>query len=351
MADSATAAPYVVAGPALDFLMELLDTPAPSGFEAPAGDVWAAYAAKHAEVNVDPLGNRIARVNPGAGRMVMLAGHLDEIGFIVTAVNEFGQLNFAAIGGWDATVAVGQRVRVLTADGMRPGTVGQLPMHQQTDRTVRPRLLDLWIDIGGVNREHTETLVRPGDPIVIDATPHLFDNRRVMSRSADDRVGAFIAIEVARRCASHDVEVVAVGTTSEETTGIGAATAGWLVQPDEAWAIDVTYSSDVPGDHQDDAILGGGPAISIGGSTRSAPGRRLLEVAGRHDIAVQLIGEGAATHTDADEITRAGGGVPCGLVCIPTRYLHSPGELFDLGDVEAAVELLSRAIIETSAAS
>lgn len=333
-----------VEGDALDFLLELLDTPAPSGFEEPAAELVAEYAREWADdVRVDAIGNVHVVVNRGAsGPRVMLTGHIDEIGFVVTRIDDKGLLRFEQVGGWDLTVPAGQRVRVLTRHGTIVGTVGKLAAHQLKDRSKSPTLKDMWIDVGAATGDEARGLVRIGDPIVLDTTPHVFANRRIMSRSVDDRIGAFVALEAARRCAGSDVEVVALCATREEIGCIGAMPGTYDAQPDEAIAIDVTWTSDVPGDHQEDADVGKGPTVTFGATTRVRIGRELLEIAEEAGIDVQVSAAGRLTYTDADSVARAGRGVPVGVVSIPTRYLHSPGELFALEDAEAAIDLLAR---------
>lgn len=333
--------PAKVEGEQLELLLRLLDTPAPSGFEGPAGDVWMAGAAKFADVGEDAVGNRYATVNAGSRHRVMIAGHLDEIGFIVTTLDEErGLLRFEDIGGWAPAVVLGQRVLVLTDNGPLPGTVGWLAPHQMAEER-SPRLSDLWIDVGAKDGDELRNLVRVGDPVVLDAPPHLFDNRRLLSRSIDNRVGSFIALEVARRCMGCGVEVTALGAVAEETTQLGAETAGYRIAPDEAIVVDVIWTSDVPGDHFEDCSLGGGPVVTFGASSGSRIGRDLVRVARELEMPVQLNGAGTITSTDADVLVQAGAGIPTGLVSVPTRHLHSPGELADLGDIEACIELIA----------
>lgn len=333
-----------VEGEVLDFLLELLDTPAPSGFEEPAAEAVVRYAQGWADhVEVDAIGNVHVTVNRGAaGPRVMLSGHIDEIGFVVTRVDDKGLLRFEQVGGWDLSVPVGQRVRVLTRAGTIVGTVGKLPPHQMRDRAKAPTLKEMWVDVGAATAEEAKALVRVGDPIVLDSAPHVFANRRVMSRSVDDRIGAFIALEAARRSRGSDVEVVAMCSTREEIGCIGAMPGAYGVDPDEAIAIDVTFTSDVPGDHHEDADVGKGPTVTFGATTRARIGRELVRVAEDAGIDIQVTAEGRHTSTDADTIVRARRGIPVGVVSIPTRYLHSPGELFALEDAEAAIDLLAR---------
>lgn len=330
-----------IEGSRLEVLLELLDTPAPSGYEGPAGEVFERYASEFAQVRRDGVGNRFATVGAGVGRRVMLMGHLDEIGFVVTQVEDSGLVRFDRIGGWDESVAVGQRVRVLTRDGLRPGVIGRLPPHQiDKEADGKIRFKDLWIDVGAVDGDELRELVRPGDPVVLDTRPHLFDNRRVMSRSADNRLGAFVALEAARRSAASGAEVVAVGSVSEETNQVGALAATYSTDPVEACVIDVTPTSDVPGSHDEVVEVGAGPVVTFGAASRSRVGRELLAVAAERGIDVQLSAAGSYTSTDADEVVMARAGVPTGVPSVPCRYLHSPGELFDLADVEATIALL-----------
>lgn len=333
-----------VEGESLDFLLQLLDTPAPSGFEEAAAQVVEEYAKDWADsITTDPIGNVHVTVNKGAsGGRVMVTGHIDEIGFIVTKIDDKGLIRFEQIGGWDLAVPIGQRVRVLTRDGEIIGTVGKLAPHQMKDRSKAPTLKDMWIDLGYATGDEVKAKVRVGDPVVIDTKPHLFENRRIMSRSVDDRIGAFIALEVARRSKGADVEVIALCATREEIGCIGAMPGAYGADPDEAIAVDVTWTSDVPGDHAEVSDVGKGPTVTFGATTRARIGRELVAIAEDADIDIQITAAGRNTFTDADTVARAGRGVPVSVVSVPTRYLHSPGELFALEDAEAAIDLIQR---------
>ena len=321
-------------------LFELLDTPAPSGYERPAAEVFCRIGRTFTDdVRTDAIGNAIVTVNAGAGPRVMLGGHLDEIGFVVTKVEATGQLRFGQVGGWDPAVPVGQRVRILTADGEIAGALGRRPPHQIPPGERNVELKDLWVDIAARDRDHALELVRPGDPMVIDASPVRIGEHHVMSRSVDNRLGCYVALEVARRAVGLGVEVVAVGTVSEETNQIGALTSAYGLEPWRALVVDSTPANDVPGDGDGDMDLGKGPAVTFGASTRSAIGSQLLAVAETHGIDVQIEAAGRSTNSDADEVVTAGAGVVTGLLSVPTRYLHTPVELFDLRDAEAAIDL------------
>lgn len=324
------------------FLLDFLDVPAPSGFEHPAAVRWAQEAGQFAEVRADALGGQIALVNMGSDHCVAIHGHLDEIGLIVRSVDKFGLIKFGPIGGWWTAVLTGQRVVILTERGRLIGTVGQLAPHQLPleRRGKELKYEDLWIDIGATTKDEALSLVRPGDPVVLEATPHVFDNGRVISRSADNRLGCFIALEVARRSQGFAAEVAAVANGTEEIGGSGAQIASYDIAPSVACVVDVIPTSDVPGEHDEDVVIGKGPVITIGGFSSPVLARELIGVARDQQMDFQLNSAGSHTWTDADDIIRTGEGVPTVVVSVPTRYLHSPGEVFDIADVEATIQLL-----------
>lgn len=333
---------------ALSFLLEFADTPAPAGFEEPAADAWCAYARDYADaVRVDHVGNCFATLNSGGSPRVTITGHLDEIGLIVTKVDDKGFLRCTDIGGWDIAVLVGQRVRVLGQDGVVHGTISRPAVHvlEQAAREQVPKLRDLWIDIGAEHGDEARERVAIGDPLVIDVTPIQLGEHRLVSRSLDDRVGSFVALEALRELAGDRdglaAEVVAVGSTREEIGADGALTATHHLQPDAAIAVDVTTPSDTPGGNDTgDLSLGNGPIITRGASTNAGLVERLIAVAIEGGIPHQLRGMGLRTRTDVDAISRAGSGVPAALLSVPARYLHSPCEQVDLRDVRATIDLL-----------
>jgi endoglucanase len=273
---------------------------------------------------------------------------VDEIGLIVTRIDDKGFLRCTNIGGWDVAVLVGQRVRVIGPDGPVLGSIGRPAVHvlDAAAKDKVPKLKDLWIDIGAESGDEARERVRVGNPVVIDAAPMRLGEHRIVSRSLDDRVGAFVALEAARElkadAGGFGGELVAIGSTAEEIGAAGALTAAFGSQPDVAIAIDVTTPSCTPGGNDTgDLSLGKGPIITRGATTNVEVVDSLIEVAEAHDIPYQLRGMGARTRTDADAIARAGAGVPVGLLSVPARYLHSPCEHADLRDVRATIDLLT----------
>ncbi len=212
---------------AVAFLKRLLDTPGPSGFEtAPAG-VWRDEARTFAEVTGDVHGNSIAVVNPGGSPTVMLAGHIDEIGVIVNYIDDDGFVYIGPIGGWDPQVLIGQRLRFAGRDGEVHGVVGKKPIHlmKTEDREKASKFTDLWVDVGAATRAQAEAMLSIGDAGVIDARTMDFPNDRIVSRSIDDRIGAFIVLEALRRYAADpgEARVVAVATTQKRSPITAAA--------------------------------------------------------------------------------------------------------------------------------
>src|SRR6478736_10495877 len=260
----------------LAFLKSLLDTPGPSAFEAAPARVWRAEAQRFADdVRADVAGNSFATLN-GQGRpRVMFAGHIDEIGVMVTHLDDDGFVSFDTIGGWDHQVFVGQRVRLLGRQGPVPGVVGKKAIHimDKDDREKVSKVEDLWIDIGATSRAEAERQLRIGDPGVLAAGVLEFPNGRLVSRCIDNRIGAFVVLEALCILSQSrpDAAVTAVATTREEiaATGGGARSSAHRLEPDVAIVVDVTHATDYPGldkRKHGDYRLGGGPTISRGAS-------------------------------------------------------------------------------------
>jgi putative aminopeptidase FrvX len=328
-------------------LDKLLRAAAPSGHEGPAAALWREEAS-FAELSADGLGSSIARVGDTAP-LLAVVGHIDEIGLVVTHVDEKGFLWFAPIGGWDPQILVGQRVEVRSREGLVPGVVGRKPIHllegEQRKKVVE--LKGLHIDVGAVDREEAAALVRVGDPVTIAAEPLPLAGDRLVSRAMDNRLGAYVALEALRRCHERGSLVgsfAAVAAVQEEIGLFGARTSAFQVRPDIAVAIDVTHATDAPGVDEKEIgshPLGSGPAIGRGSTLSPKVFELLVEAAEEAGIEYSVSASGRSTSTDADAIQISRSGIPTGLVSIPLRYMHSPVELVDLGDVEATVELIA----------
>jgi endoglucanase len=335
----------------LAFLKRLLDTPGPSGFESLAARVWREEASTFANrVTNDVAGNSIAEVNPDGSPTIMLDGHIDEIGLIVQYIDDEGFVYPSPIGGWDPQVLVGQRIRFLGRDGDVLGVIGKKPIHlmKPADRDQASKMTELWVDIGASNRAEAEGRLSVGDPGVIDSKTIDFPNNCVVSRSIDDRIGAFVALETLRRYAQNPgpARVVAAATTQEEIAwhGGGAIICTNFINPQVALVIDVTFATDHPsmekkelGDHR----VGGGPVLTRGSVISPVVFEMIRGTADRHGIKYSVHAAGRDTSTNADAIHIAREGVATALVSIPNRYMHSPNELVSLDDVDKTATLLA----------
>ena len=337
----------------LAFLKSLLDTPGPSAFEAAPARVWRAEAEPFAQrVHADVSGNSFATINPEGRPRVMLAGHIDEIGVMVSHVDDDGYLSFDTIGGWDHQVFVGQRVRLLGRNGPVVGVVGKKAIHLM-DKDAREKVSkveDLWIDIGATSRAEAERQLRIGDPGVLAAGVLEFPNGRLVSRCIDNRIGAFVVLEALRHLA-HDATplgaaVTAVATTREEiaANGGGARASAATLEPDVAIVVDVTHATDYPGidkRRDGDYRLGGGPVLSRGASVSEIVFERLAAAAEAEGIPYTIEAASRDTHTDAEAIFNAHRGVATALVSVPNRYMHSPNEMVALDDLDRTARLLA----------
>jgi len=332
----------------LDVLKRLLSTPGPSGDEVAAARVWRDEAATFADhVQADVRGSMIA-VLEGDHPRVLLAGHIDEIGLMVSYIDDDGFLSFAGVGGWDPQVLVGQRVRLLGQQGDVIGVIGKKPIHlMKSDEREKVSKIDtLWIDIGAHDRAEAQERVLVGSAGVIDAPVYDFPHGRIVSRSIDNRIGAFTVLEALRLLAQDrpKATVAAVATSQEEITFAGAHTTAFSFEPQVAIAVDVTFATDYPGadkKQNGDVKLGGGPVLSRGSANSPVVYSMLLAIAEREGIPYSLQITPAYTGTDADAIHRSRGGVATGVISIPNRYMHSPNEMIELSDVEHAAKLIA----------
>jgi len=335
-----------------EFLKRLLDTPGPSGHETRAARVWREEAARFAErVDIDVSGNSIAWLNEGGSPRVMLAGHIDEIGVMITHIDDDGFLYFEGIGGWDPQVLVAQRIRLLTKDGDVIGVIGKKPIHliKGDEKEKASKTTDLWIDIGARGRENVEKRgVRVGDPGVIDAKLVEMGDGVIASRSIDNRIGAFVVLEALRLLAEDrpKAAVAAVATTQEEIGyfGGGARTSAFRVDPQIALVVDVTFATDSPGIEKKelgDHKLGSGPVLARGAAAHPVVFERLVETAKAAEIPHTITASPRFTSTDADAIYLSRSGVATGLISVPNRYMHSPNEMVSVSDLENVARLIA----------
>jgi len=335
-----------------EFLEALLETASPSGYETPGQRVWVDYVSRFADdVTVDEYGNAVA-VHEGDSDVdvsVALAGHGDEIGFVVRRVTDDGFVKLGRVGGSDKTVSRGQHVTVHTDDGPVSGVVGQTAIHlrENGDGESVPEVREQYVDVGTADGEEASDLVECGDPVTFTQQVRDLAGERVAARGMDNRVGTWAAAEGLRRsiAAEADATVYAVSTVQEEVGLKGAQMVGFDLEPDAVVATDVTHATDspsVPAGKETGLELGGGPVLTRGSSNHPAVVDAVREVAADRDVDVQLQAAGIRTGTDADAFYTARGGIPSLNVGIPNRYMHTPVEVVDLADLDAVATLLGR---------
>ena len=336
--------------PVPEVLRRLLTAPGPSGYEQAAAAVFRDAAAEFADVSHDTVGSTVARVKGTAdGPLLAVIGHIDEIGLIVHHIDDDGFLWFSGVGGWDPIILVGQRVEIATRDGVVHGVVGKKPIHllKEEERKQVPELRNLHVDIGAADGDDARARVAIGDVAVIAGEPLEYPHGRLVSRSMDNRLGCYVAYEVARlvsEAGGAPGDVAGVAVTQEEITFAGARTTAYTLEPDVAIVVDVTFSTDAPGSEEKELgshKFGTGPVITRG-STLDPQVFELLYAAGEEaGIPFTVAASARYTGTDADAVHISRGGIPTGVVSIPLRYMHSPVEMVQLDDVENAAKLIA----------
>ncbi len=335
-----------------DTLRSLLTAQGPSGYETAPSAAWRAAAERFAsDVSIDTMGNLTARVPSAEADSPTLAivGHVDEIGLIVTHIDDKGRLFFIGIGGWDPQVLVSQRVDVTTRDGIVPGVVGRKAIHllEEDERKKAVELKDLCIDIGARDGDEAKALVRVGDVAVIAGEPVELPNDRVVARAMDNRLGAYIALEAARLVAEGEGaawDVVAAVAVQEEVGLNGARALAHGLRPDVAIVVDVTHETDTLGvdpKRINVHTFGSGPVIERGAILNPKVSELLLETAEAEGIPYTMMASARGTGTDADVIHFSRSGVVTGGIGLPLRYMHSAVEMVQLDDVANCAKLLA----------
>jgi endoglucanase len=338
--------------PMLEYLGKLLNAPSPSGYEDAARAVWRAEMKSVADrVYGDTHGNSVAVLNEQGSPRVMLAGHIDEIGFQASYINDEGYIAFQGIGGFDEMIIPGRRVTIHTADGPVKGVIGKKPIHlmKQEDRKKPTELGDLWIDIGLNDSKKVKKLVAIGDPITYSEGFELLNEHVFIGRGLDDRIGAFVVGEVLRqlRGKEFNAAVFAVATVQEEVGLRGAKTSAFGVNPDVGFAVDVTFALSPDADKKKigEIKLGGGPVVARGANFNPRLFELVLRTAKKRKIDVQLDAAPGGTGTDANALQLNRAGVPSTLISVPNRYMHTPVEMCDLRDVEQCAALIAETIL------
>lgn len=332
------------------FLKTLVEAPSPSGYEQPAAAVFREYVTPLAdEVTTDVMGS-VHAVLKGKknGPSVMIAGHIDEIGFMVTYITDDGYCAFAPIGGHDPQILPGARVDVHARDGVLRGVLGRLPIHllEEDDRKKVVKMDRMFIDLG-MDGDAVKKQVRIGDPVTYGVGLETFGDGMAVSRAFDDKMGAWIAAEVLRsvkKAGGAAGDLIAAATVQEEIGLRGGTTSAYSQDPVVGIAVEVTHATDyldVDKRKFGEVLCGKGPSISRGANINPKVFELLCEAAEAEKIPYQVEGAPRGTGTDANAIQLSRGGKAAALVSVPLRYMHTPTEVLSLKDLENTVKLLA----------
>ncbi len=331
------------------FLKSLLGQIGPSGYEQDTVKVWRNKAKKYAQkVKADLHGNSIAVLGEGKEPKVMLSGHIDEIGFQIKYIDDKGFLYFSPIGGWDPQIAQGQRVWIKGKKDIILGVVGKKPIHllSSEERGKVTKFEHMYIDVGTGSKKEAEAIVDIGAPAVVAHAYDRLQGNVAVARAFDDRVGAFVVLEVLGELAKNppSASVYAVATVQEEIGLRGATTSAYGIAPHVGIAVDVTFATDQPNIDKKllgDIGLGKGPVIARGPNVNPKVFELLVKTAKSEKIPHQIEAIPRGTGTDANAIQLTRNGVAAGLVSIPNRYMHTPCELVNLDDLDNTIKLLA----------
>ncbi len=335
-----------------ELIKALSDAHSVSGFEGEVIEIIRTELESYVdEIKKDSMGN-LWCIKKGDDFKIMVAAHMDEIGFVVKYIDDKGFIRITPIGGWFSQIVVGQRV-VLHGKRKIFGVVGCKPPHlmKEDERRKALEIKDMFVDVGASNKDEVLNLgIEIGTPITIDREVVELANNRLTGKAFDNRVGVAVMIEAIKRTNCDDT-IYAVATVQEEVGLKGARTSAFAIEPDVALAIDVCVAADFPGAESAhlDVKLGGGPAITV----VDAAGRgliasqRVLEwlrrTAEKNSIPYQLeVVEGGTTDATVIQLTKSG--IPSGVVSIPARYIHSPVEVIDVGDAEKCADLVAKSL-------
>lgn len=337
----------------MELLERLCRAGSVSGFEDEVRGIMAGEFKKAGcDVIQDSFGNVIAKKSGGKTK-IMLTAHMDEVGLLVKHVNKEGYINFVKVGGIDDRVLLSQVVKIKTKKGPVTGVIGMKPPHLQKEKENKEVIKheDMFIDIGAKDKKEAQRIVNIGDPVTFNPTFEALNKKTICGKALDDRLGCYTLIKVMQKLPKINAEVYAVGTAQEEVGLKGARVAAFKINPDYCIAVDITLAGDTPQikENESSLKLGKGPAITImeasgrGVVTHPKVKEALIKAASRNRIPYQVdVLEGGVTDAAVVYMTREG--IPSGVVSIPIRYTHGPVGVFNTGDLENTIRLVSKSL-------
>ncbi|CAN5477806.1 M42 family metallopeptidase [soil metagenome] len=331
----------------IELLRELTEAHGVSGYEDSIREIVRRELGGICELTTDYLGSMICLKKGSGAKKVMVAAHMDEIGFVVKFIDKDGFIRLNPLGGWDPRQMNSQRVKVQTKGGPLTGVLmyGTKPAHMLSDseKSAGQNLDSFFVDLG-MSGEEVKSKVRLGDPVTMHGRFAEIGNLYTC-KSMDDRVSLFVMIEALKTVGPHEADIYAVATVQEEIGLRGAAASGWSVQPDVCVAIDITLANDIPGIPEQDMVtkLGDGTAIKIMDSSLICHPKvvehfRSLAESKSIKHQMEILSRGG---TDAGAVQRLHGGIPSFTLSIPTRYVHTVNETVHPADVQASIDLLA----------
>ena len=331
-----------------EILLELLQMKCPSGNEEQVTDLFVRTISPFVdEITTDANGNSIAH-RKGNGKKVVLMAHADEVGLLISYIDNNGFLYFKEVGGIDTNLLLGQRVAISGKKGIVTGIIGKKPIHLQDKKDGNREFMpeDLWIDIAAKDKADAMEKVQLGSIACYISKPLMMSDTIIASKSLDDRIGIAVLIGVAKNLKDKksDYDIYFVASTQEELGARGAQTATETIMPEIGIAIDVTHATDYPTTSpikDGDISLGKGVVIPLGPNMNKTLSQSFIDIADTNNISYQIEVIAKPTGTDARMIQVAGSGVTTGLLSIPCRYMHTPNEIVSLADADNAVTLLS----------
>ena len=338
------------------FLRSLTEAPSPSGYEMPAAAVLRDRLQGTADtIETNCMGSVHATLKSTAegAPSLMMAGHIDEVGMMVTYISDEGFISFDMIGGIDAAILPGMRVDVHTKEGILRGVMGRKPIHliQQEDRKTVTPIDKLFIDVG-LDGEACKEKVRIGDAITYGVGFEEYGDGFAVARAFDDKLGVFIAVRVmeeVKKAGGCKLDLTVAGTVQEEIGLRGGTTSAYGVNPDIGICLEVGHATDYPDIDKrkyGEATCGGGPLIGRGPNINPVLFELLCKAGDDAGVPYQIGPENKATGTDANAIQLSRGGKVTALISIPLRYMHTPTEVLKLEDLDHTIALLTRFILD-----
>lgn len=336
------------------FLQDILNAPSPSGYEQPVQRIVREYTSGWADkIQTDSHGSVIASVNADAPLRVMFAGHADQIGLIVTYIDDNGFIYTKPIGGWDPQQLIGQRMTIHGADGPIPAVIARKAIHllDENERKQIVKQKELWLDMGAKDQAEAQAVVQIGDPVTLELGYQEMRNDLANAPGMDNKTGLWVCMEGARRAKERGglkVAVHSVATSQEEIGLRGARTSAYGIDPHCGIAVDVTHATDCPTidkTQESDIKLGGGPVVQRGPNINPIVFDQLKAAGESAKLPMQwaALNRGASNDGNALQLTRAG--VATGILGIPLRYMHSAVEVISLEDLDHAADLLAEFVL------